>query len=188
MKRGPLFIKAALSVLIVYHLAAVILLPNPSSILARRFGHWFTPYANEFVLNRTWQFFSPSPTASLYLEYEVITPENELDTNRETFVYPKSRKDGTVSDFYIRSLTGMRFLAIKDENFEKFFVPYLCRQHPGATALDIRSVVEELPPIESAGDTDQFKDMAEKTNLPRRTYSCKVAEPSEVAPKEGEGV
>ena len=165
-------LKVILSVLIAYHLAAVCLLPNSSSMLGRKLGWLFLPYANPTLFNRTWQFFSPGPMPVFYLEYELETETNSNDMLRTTYVYPEHRKSIQIDDFYMRTLAGMRFLALQDVPFEKYFVEYLCRQHPEALALDIRSVVERLPDVEDAGRFIDFKDMADRTDLPRRTYAC----------------
>ncbi len=172
--RKRLFLKAALSVFIAYHLFCVGLLPNSTSILGRRLGGILTPYANPLIFNRTWQFFSPGPMPSFYLEYEVVTPENEMDLMRDTLVYPPIPKSFTFGDFYLRALAGMRFLGVKDEHFQKFFIPYLCRLYPGATGLDIRSTIEEVPQIESIGSesTMGFRDLADRRDLPRKLYEC----------------
>lgn len=178
--RKRLFLKAALSVFIAYHLFCVGLLPNSASIIGRKLGNVLTPYANPLIFNRTWQFFSPGPMPRFDLEYEVITPESELDLMREPQVYPPKPAGFTLGDYYIRSLAGMRFLGVKDASFESFFIPYLCRQYPGAVALDVRSVMEEVPQMESIGseETMGFADLAERKDLPRRRYECPGARPS----------
>ncbi|MES2962301.1 MAG: hypothetical protein V4760_00320 [Bdellovibrionota bacterium] len=172
--RSRLFLKVALSGFIAYHVFCVALLPNSASIIGRKLDRILTPYANPFIFNRTWQFFSPGPMPSFYIEYEVVTPESEMDLNRATIVYPPVPKSFTLGDYYLRSLAGMRFLGVKDENFTKFFVPYLCRQHAGAIGLDIRSVMEEVPQMESldVDSTIGFKELAEKKDLPRKFYEC----------------
>lgn len=173
--RARLILKAALSVFIAYHLFCVALLPNSASILGRRLGGILTPYANLFIFNRTWQFFSPGPMPSFYLEYEVVTPENDMDLMRDTRVYPVKPSGFTMDDYYLRALAGMRFLGVKDEHFTRFFIPFLCRQHPEAKALDIRSVIEQVPQMESVGENTSsfgFRDLAERQDLPRRLYEC----------------
>lgn len=170
-----LFIKAALSLFIAYHVLCVSLLPNSDSIIGRKIGGFLTPYANLFIFNRTWQFFSPGPMPRFDLEYEVVTPESEMDVVRDTHVFPAKPDGFTLGDYYLRSLAGMRFLGVKEENFERFFIPWLCRQHPGATALDVRSVLEQIPPMESLlGDEETmgFADFAKRQDLPRRRYEC----------------
>lgn len=174
MSDRRLLLKAALSVFIAYHLFCVSLLPNSASIIGRKLGAVLTPYANPLIFNRTWQFFSPGPMPRFDLEYEVITPDSEMDLMRDAKIYPVKPDGFTLGDYYLRSLAGMRFLGIKDDTFEKFFIPYLCRQYPTATALDIRSVMEEVPQMESIGseETMGFKDLAERKDLPRRRYEC----------------
>jgi hypothetical protein len=186
--RGAL--KLLLSVFLLYHLAAVIVLPNSSSLMGRRIGWAFLGYANPLLLNRTWQFFSPGPMPSSYLEYEVETADNGTDDVRESHRWPKLNQNSFNNDFYLRTMAGMRFLAANETNFENYFIPYLCKLHPGAIALDLRSVVEQVPAIERAGEYQDFKDMQERLDLPSRRYDCPGAPQQnliDVAPQEEEG-
>ncbi len=166
-------LKIVLSMFIIYHLAAVAILPNGSSMIGRKLSWLFVPYANPLLFNRTWQFFSPGPTAAFYLEYNLVTNDGpEADEKRPTYVYPPHRTNAALDDYYMRTLYGMRFIAMRSEGFESYFVPFLCRLHPDAIQIDLRSVLEELPPIEKSDSFENFKDMSERTTLPRKVYPC----------------
>lgn len=166
-------LKIVLSVFIAYHLAAVTILPNGSSMIGRKLAWLFLPYANPLLFNRTWQFFSPGPMSAFYLEYTLVTNDGPAaDEARGTFVYPPHRQNAALDDFYMRTLAGMRLIAMQTAPFENDFVPFLCRLHPEAVALDLRSVLEELPPIEKSEPFQTFKDMSERTVLPRKLYQC----------------
>lgn len=165
-------LKILISLFLVYHLAAVIILPNGSSMVGRKFARYFLPYANSLLFNRTWQFFSPGPAPAYYVEYRTITNAAAgEDEERAPFIYPPLRQD-RFDDLYFRSLGGLRLLSINPDVFERQFIPYLCRLHPEARALDLRSVTLQLPSVEQGDRGETFKEMAEKVNLPRRTYEC----------------
>lgn len=166
-------LKIVLSLFILYHLAAVTILPNGSSMIGRKLSWLFLPYANPLLFNRTWQFFSPGPMSAFYLEYNLATNEGfAADEARAPFIYPPHRKNAALDDFYMRTLAGMRMIATQEGPFEDYFIPFLCRLHPQAVALDLRSVLEELPPIEKSEPFQNFKDMSERTTLPRKLYPC----------------
>ncbi|MGE3759713.1 MAG: hypothetical protein AB7H97_18245, partial [Pseudobdellovibrionaceae bacterium] len=71
------FSKVLISVWLVYHMATIILMPNGTSIVGRKYQHLFLNYANSISLNTTWNFFSPDPAHTIYLEY-VVFFENDL--------------------------------------------------------------------------------------------------------------
>lgn len=166
-------LKVVISIFLLYHLSAVAILPNASSMIGRKLSWLYLPYANPTLFNRTWQFFSPGPMSAVYLEYNTLTNEGPAaDEDRPPYVYPPHRKNAALDDFYMRTLAGMRLISMNPDNFETDFIPFLCRLHPEAVKLDLRSVVEELPPIEKADPSATFKDMSERTTLPRKIYDC----------------
>lgn len=164
--------KLVLSLFVIYHVSAVTILPNGGSIVGRKLARYFIDYGNLLVFNRTWQFFSPSVAPNFYLRYEVETEANALSTDRPVFQYPEINVNRPLNDLYIRSISEMRFLAMDPDKFAKYFVPFLCRKHPLAVALDIRSVFEDVPHIERAGEYADFKEMMERSHLPSQRYEC----------------
>jgi hypothetical protein len=180
MKNRRHVLQIIFSILIAYHLAAVIILPNSSSLLGRKLGRYFIPYANTFALNTAWVFFSPGPAPMYYLEYEVEMPSNDdvssdITLDPPKYQYPPKRKD-LFDDGYNRRLYEMRFFSLNDERLRRGLIPYLCRQHPGAESVTIQSIVERVPDIERAGMDANFKEAGEKNQLPRETYSCDQGE------------
>lgn len=166
-------VKIVISIFLLYHLAAVSILPNSSSMIGRKLAWLFLPYANPLLFNRTWQFFSPGPMSAFYLEYNTLTNAAPgVDEERPPYEYPPKRKDNSPDDYYLRTYAGMRLIAMNPTTFEADFIPYLCRVHPEASALDLRSVTEELKPIEQSTGTESFKELSERNALPRKVYEC----------------
>ncbi|RYZ64297.1 MAG: hypothetical protein EOP05_22260 [Proteobacteria bacterium] len=170
------FWKVLISVFLAYHLAAVILLPNSSSIIGRQLGWFFLPYANPLLFNRTWQFFSPGPAKAFFLEYEVYLEGDDGMGSDDTklFTYPTGSDRFKLDDYYMRMLAGVQFVAIQPVPFAKYFVPYLCKKHPGAESLNIRTIFEDLPAIEAATRDKSFEEMAKRVDTPRQTYPCNI--------------
>jgi hypothetical protein len=165
-------VKIALSLFLVYHFSAVILLPNSSSLTGRKLAHYFLDYANQLGFNTSWAFFSPGPSPMFYLEYDVEMKNADETGASQSFVYPPPKKPFSFDDGYNRRLFGMRFFALNQERLEKYFVPFLCRQAPGAESISIRQVFERIEDIERAGEWADYKDMAERVDLPRQRYAC----------------
>ncbi len=163
-------LKIGLSVFLVYHLITVLLLPVASSLAGRRLARYFIPYANTLGFNTTWQFFSPAPSPMFYLEYELETGAD--DEVPETKTYPPARKGHTWDEGWSRRLFGMRFFALNEERLENYFVPFLCRENPTAKSVVIQAVFEKIEDVERVGEYAEFKDMAERIDLPRRRYAC----------------
>jgi hypothetical protein len=164
------FLSIILSGMILYHLAAVIVLPNSSSLLGRKTAGFFLPYANTLGFNTSWQFFSPGPSPMFYLEYFV---EFDREGNEsEVMPYPLRRVAGSWSDSYNRRLFGMRFFSLNPDRLERYLAPFLCRQHPGAVSISVQPVYEPIQSIDRAGDFSDFRDMRQRVDFPRQRFSC----------------
>jgi hypothetical protein len=167
-----LWIKAVLSLLVAYHLAAVVILPNSSSLAGRQLSRFFIPYANLLGFNTTWQFFSPGPAPTFFLEYEIETADSYDLPPEEPRQYPDPRNGYSWSEAYNRRFYGMRFFALDPIRLERFFVPFLCRLHPEAEAVTVQGVFEKIPAIEKAGEWADFKEMSERFSFPRQRFGC----------------
>lgn len=172
-----LILKLFFTVFLLYHLAAILIMPNPGSLLGRKFSRYLTDYSNTLGLNTTWQFFSPGPAPVFYLEYEVET----ADTGNEepkSFQFPERRRASYYDELYNRTLYAMRFFVLSPpETFGKYFVPWLCRKYPDAQTLSIRTVGEPVVNIERATGDESFEELSEKMPLKeRKRYSCRGEE------------
>jgi hypothetical protein len=165
-------VKVALTVFLIYHLSAVLLLPNSTSLVGRKLSRYFLNYANQLGFNTGWAFFSPAPSPMFYLEYDAEMANGEEANGGQPLVYPPHRVGFGYDDGWNRRLFGMRFFALNPERLERFFVPYLCRQVPGAQRITVQPVFERIEDVERAGEWAEFKDMSERLDLPRQKYSC----------------
>ena len=168
--------KLLLSAFIIYHTACVVILPNGSSLIGRRLSRYFLSYANIFGFNTVWQFFSPAPAATSYLEYSFdfsIDDEGLSDDSRHAIrSYPPRRPAGQPwDDFFTRRLYAMRFFMVVPGALEQNFIPFLCRQEKTATGVSIHQTFERVPSIEKAMG-DSFSEIAEREDLPSQHFSC----------------
>lgn len=173
-----LFLRLSLSIFVIYHIAAVVVMPNPGSLLGRKVARYFTDYTNTLGINTTWQFFSPGPAPVFYLEYELETAGENVG---ESLQLPPKRRASYYDELYNRTLYAMRFFVLAPmDTFERFFVPWLCKKHLEAEAITIRTVGEPIVNIERAGGSESFDDLSERTPLKDwQRFSCREAEGAE---------
>ena len=172
------FLRLVLSLFVVYHLAAVIIMPNASSLLGRKFSRYLTDYSNTLGINTTWQFFSPGPAPVFYLEYDVEEANREGDDSSDAKSYqlPPKRRASYYDELYNRTLYSMRFFVLAPvDTFERFFVRWLCKKHPEAESLSIRTVGEPVVNIERAGGEESFDELSEKMPIKeRQRFQCQT--------------
>jgi hypothetical protein len=176
-KKG--WLKALLSVYIVYHLCAVFFMPLSGSILERTLGPFLYPYASTLGLNTTWQFFSPNPASSNYLEYEVYYPQEpgRDEVRFETYQWPPKSRKGIIGENYNRRVYHSMISTIDADRTTKFLVPWLCRKHKGAQSIALRKVLTVLPEMESAQlrHGDRVSDFSKQVEVPSEEYFCPSA-------------
>lgn len=161
-----------LSIYIVYHLTAIIILPNSESVLGRWLSPYLTVYANNLGLNASWRFYSPDPVPYLYFEYE---PMYEADVEREfeTLHWPPRNRDEFLHDNYLRLTCHSQSSSVTADLSKRFLVPWLCRRHPDAYAISVRPIWEEVPTIERAGiEQRDFAHMVETRSMAPEQYEC----------------
>lgn len=125
-------------------------MPLISSIIGRRIGPYVIPYANILGLNATWEFFSPDPPAPLYFDYTIYFEDEEGNEVAPSIdgTFPEGGLEFTNNPNKIRLKTSVRLLAMSQGKTDSIFISYLCRQHPKATRVYLKPVIELLPPIE----------------------------------------
>ncbi len=177
--RTTFILKVVLSIFIVYHLAAVIVLPMGSGLLIRELGRYFVPYANLLQMNTTWQFFSPGPSPIFYLEYTYLFETDDAgessQSESEPKLLPERRTGFGYSDFYNRRLFSMRFFSLNEQRLARYLVPWLCRQNEKATSVSVRQMFGQIQGVERARkdhDLEDFSDMAVPMNFPSSTHTC----------------
>lgn len=166
--------KVSLSVFICFHIATMILVANPSSLLSRMAPHFMISYASTLGLNTTWQFFSPNPMGERYLEYEIHT-ENEpaFDDEQYYHYWPPKAESGMARENRNRAFYHSLFSTLNSNNIEEIFIPWACRRHPEALSISIRGETRSLPSIEVAGiKKKRFKDLSKSYGFNLEEHTC----------------
>lgn len=177
-----LIAQIALSAFLLFHLAAVFVLPNPDSIIYRETESLFLNYGNVLGINTTWRFFSPNPLIHMF-EYEVVTAEgNEADAEGNVIKhrYPESVESAGSREGFNRRLNQVMFMMADPQHLNDFMAPYLCKQHPKATGLSFYSVSREFPTVETARTYESRRESLEK--LKRRFIVNVDCHPPEATP------
>lgn len=172
MNKFILAAKILLSGYVLYHLAAMMVLPNAGSILERRYGFLFYPYANTILLNTSWQFFSPNPSSSRYLQYELVIDSAEADY--KTYFWPPESSDGLFFENYNRRVYHSLLTTFTPDLTQRFLIDYLCRKHAQAQSIVLYQMNRVLPSIERA-EVDQlsgFEPMRSEVETPSFEYDC----------------
>ncbi len=109
-----------------------------------------------------------------YLRYQAVNSTGPDQREMPEQQFPIPRKPGEYSDYQVRVGAGMRYFAMQEPLFEKYFVEYLCRMNPGSVALDVHSEMQEVASLERASQDQSSTNESGHYNLPSRTYDCPV--------------
>jgi hypothetical protein len=161
-----------LSVFLIYHIVAILLYPNPGSVLYRYLDPVFSAYGNQLGLNTTWQFFSPNPGTFRYLSYDTVI-ETDDDIDLKSYTFPP-QDDSLLQTNQARLFYFTVRMISHPPNIKKFLVPYLCRKHPEATSIALKAVDKRIPSMAKAKifAAESFRDMHEEADIPEEEFGC----------------
>lgn len=142
--------KVAASAALVFHLLAVLIFPNPNSIIFREMP-FLSFYGNLLGLNTTWRFFSPNPLIRT-VEYTVYSYDESAETFEASKVwqYPESVEAVGNRETFNRLLNFAMLAANTAEWANALLGPILCRKHVSADVIALYQVKTEFLPIEKA--------------------------------------
>ena len=170
------------SIFLIYHLVAVLLFPNPYSVLARSLQPIFNSYGNLFGLNTTWQFFSPNPGQLRYIEYDVIV---ETESNIDISHHKWPPQDGSI--YFKENLSRRFYHAVRTimspQSQEELLVPFLCRKHKNATSIAIKAVQKFVPTLERAKveNADSFSQLLKEIEVTAAEFGCQREAKDEIS-------
>jgi hypothetical protein len=134
---------AALSLLIVFHLFAVLLAPNSQNYLGSRAAPLINPYISFFEIASQWGFFAPDPgPPPIFVEYELVGAEGNA-TGSGT--WPERKDPYFLRERQNRRIAVTRFAMAGPQRIERTLGPYFCRKHPEAKSVRLWTVVDEIP-------------------------------------------
>jgi hypothetical protein len=143
---------------VAFHLTAIVVLPNPDSILFKKTQSVFATYGNILGFNTTWRFFSPNPGLQI-LEYEAVGYDDSSQIRFEkTGRFPVRPIDASSQESMTRLMSSGMFLAARAENAEQVLRPFFCRRFPEADEVSLFRTQDHLAHLERAayvgGDRD----------------------------------
>ncbi len=159
-----------------YFVSMMIVLGNGSSFLGRSLGKYYTPIANLIGLNTTWNFFSPDPAHTMYLNYVIHFEDEYGNPTKEPF-FEEYPPESEMSDFSVhvrRKSYVMRFFASSQDRLQTYFIPWVCKQNPGATKIQIEVVVNKIPSLDVASTLKgtHYEDLIKQEEINKNVYSC----------------
>jgi hypothetical protein len=140
-----LFLKAALSVGVAFHLFCIFLVPNSQNYVGYIVAPIVEPYIRMLSLSSTWGFFAPDPgPPPLYIEYEALSGEGATLRagrwpDRDQLPFFRERRIWRVS--LVRSLASLT------AGSEQIIGPYLCKLNPDASTVRMWKVVFGMPTL-----------------------------------------
>ncbi len=157
-----LAIKGLLSLALLWHLVAIVVAPNPDSILHRQLSPILLPYVNFLSVNTTWRFFSPNPMMRS-LEYRAFTYTEDGDViETESTPFPSVLQKSHSRESYNRRMNFAMFMTSRQDLMEGVLAPILCKRHPGAQEVGIYQIQHNFPPVEAARLESKFETTARK--------------------------
>jgi hypothetical protein len=185
MKRAAPILKALLSLWIVYNIVVIVVMPNAGSYFGRITSRFIGPYANSVGLNAGWNFFSPDPAHTMYIRYMVYFNNSTIsdsmgDSTAETEkdpiegYFPAEKNTMISSMFRSRELYVMRFMIINRSHLKNLFGPWLCRQYPGATSVDMEHVIETVAMLDEAAAfrNESMSQLSKEMQFEAERYRC----------------
>jgi hypothetical protein len=172
--------KIALTVLFFYFASMMIVMGNGSSFLGRYLEWFYTPIANTIGLNTSWNFFSPDPAHTMYIKYDLFFEDefgHSLSEPLEGY-YPESKDLG--GDFRLdkkRDAYAMRFLIMDSERIQAFFVPWICRQHPNSSKIQVEVILNRIPSLDQMvavvnQHLKSYDNVLTSEEVSRYSYEC----------------
>lgn len=154
----------------------MIVLGNGSSFFAKELGSIYTPVANQMGLNTTWNFFSPDPAHTMYLKYIVHFSDEYGNPKKESIesYFPPQADEGDFRVHKRRMNYVMRFFAASNLRMEKFFIPWVCKQNPGATNVHTEIEYHRIPSLEVASTLSHtdYEDLVKQEEINQYDYKC----------------
>ncbi|WII71005.1 hypothetical protein QJS83_11085 [Bdellovibrio sp. 22V] len=154
----------------------MLVMPNVGAYFGRVTSKFITPYANTVGLNASWNFFSPDPAHTMYIRYVVRYLDEEGNETKESVegFFPEEKNLGISSPFRKRELYAMRFMVIDPKRLRVLLGPWLCRQYPEATSIEMEHVIETVPPLDQVVTLkdETVKDLSQELQFIREYHSC----------------
>lgn len=136
-------LRLALSAWIVYHLTAVVLVPNSRNHIGQLVTPIMGPYVDFFEFTNAWSFFAPEPgPPPVYIEYELVDARGESIRRGK---WPDMPNPFFLRERQNRRIAAAEFMMSSEVRAEKMMHGYLCRNFAEASSVRIWRVVHTIP-------------------------------------------
>lgn len=155
--------RTLLSLLLIFHLFAVLVTPNARSYLYLSARPIIKPYLDALGMGHTWAFFAPEPVFTpMYLDYVVEFKSGDPLRLR----FPEETNPYFFRDRYNRRMNLSHFIMNSEDNWKNMLVSHLCHQHRDVSSVKLWRISSQQPTIEmvQAGTrkmTESFDDKIE---------------------------
>jgi hypothetical protein len=144
------WIKAGLSLAILFQLFCVCLAPNRNAYLRSRFSSFTDPYTNVMGLASTWSFFAPEPgPPPLYINYEMF---DKNGVSLRTGSWPDPKDKFFFSDRALRRGAATQFILSRPDDAVNMLIPYFCHRDPTIGSVRLWTSIYGIPPMEDVAD------------------------------------
>jgi hypothetical protein len=142
--------KAVLSAALVFHLVAILVLPNPESVIYRSLEKVLVPYGNFLGLHTTWRFFSPNPQMR-FLEYEALGFNDQGDISYSYRArFPEKGKDVISRESFNRMMNFAMIVSGRPDLQRSILKPVLCARNSKAETIYLYNLGHQIENIERA--------------------------------------
>ena len=176
MKKAKLLLKVFLSLWIVYNIFVMLIMPNIGSYLGRTMSRFITPYAGAVGLSAGWDFFSPDPAHTLYIEYTIYYPDSPEGESRDPVegYFPPEKNQPVHDPVRKRDLYATRYMALSPKRLRILFGPWLCRQYPGSSQVNARIIIETVPSLDKVVQRPDMalSEMSERIEYANEDVPC----------------
>jgi hypothetical protein len=136
------WVKAGLSLFIVFHLFCVLLVPNSDNATGEFFLRFTKPYLFFFEMTNTWNFFAPNPEPPIWIDYQLLDAQGQPYFNGR---WPDIQKPYFLRERQTRLITAADFMVNNEVSAEKMMVNYLCHLQPHPDSLRLWRIMETVP-------------------------------------------
>ncbi len=156
-------LKVGLTLFVLYHLYAVLLIPNSQNYLGLKSAPWVEPYVNFFEFVTAWGFFAPDPgPPPVFIDWVIEDSYGKLLDVGRWPDYPDS--------FFWRERQSFRvnigrYMFTGEGRAEKMLTPYLCRQNEHAVSITLwKTYTNQIPLIDAVNQWSAHAGTAAEPN------------------------
>jgi hypothetical protein len=139
---GTGWLKASLSLFIVFHIFCVLLAPNSESYMGGVFLNVMKPYLFFFEMTNHWNFFSPNPEPPVFVDYQLVNMKGDAYFDGR---WPETGESFFWKERQTRRVTAADFMVNQEVSAEKMMANYLCHRSPRPEAVRLWRVMEPVP-------------------------------------------